>query len=319
MAGLENLAERIRELNSFMESSSPLVVTVILNTNRKEDTLTALQSLSENNYPVQRVIVLDNASKDGSIPAIHHRFPDAQVIELEQNLGYAGNNNVGIQAALDAGADWVLVLNEDTILAPDCITRLVEVGEREVQTGIVGPMVYHHNEPSVIQSAGGEMNATWDAWHIAQNEVDHGEYREPHAVDWISGCAIMVRRTVIEQVGMLDERFFYYWEETEWCLRARRAGWKILHVPQAHLWHKGVQRDYRPGPNVTYYSTRNRLLILSKHHAPVQVQLSTWFELLRRLISWTVKPKWREMRLHRDALWQGMGDFLRKRWGMRPS
>lgn len=301
-----------------MESSQPLVVTVILNTNRKVDTLEALQSLSESTYPEQKIIVLDNASTDGSIAAIQQSYPDVEVIELAQNLGYAGNNNVGIRAALEAGAEWVLVLNEDTVLAPDCLEQMVKLGEQDPQIGIVGPMVYHFNEPQIIQSAGGKMTPGWVSVHLSQNELDSGQYPDPHEVDWISGCAIMVRKAVIEQVGMIDARFFYYWEETEWCLRAREAGWKIFHHPQAHLWHKGVQRDYSPGPNVTYYSTRNRLLMLSAHHAPLTVHIATWLELLRRLISWTVKPRWREMRDHRNALWQGMSDFLRKRWGMRP-
>ena len=314
------LAEGFSRLQAAqtMESYPPLVVTVILNTNRKADTLAALDSLSASTYLNQKILVLDNTSTDGSIPAIRQSHPAVEVIELAKNLGYAGNNNVGIRAAMDAGADWVLVLNEDTILAPDCIERLVALGESDSRIGIVGPMVYHHNEPTVIQSAGGKMTSRWESLHLAQNEPDSGQFPHPHEVDWISGCAIMVRRAVIDQAGALDERFFYYWEETEWCLRARKAGWKIFHDPEARLWHKGVQRDYRPGPNVTYYSTRNRLLMLSKHHAPLSVQIATWLELLRRLISWTVKPQWREMHAHRDALWQGMGDFLRKRWGMRP-
>lgn len=302
-----------------MESPQPLVITVILNTNRKNDTLEALESLAESTYLNQQIIVLDNASTDGSVSAIRQRYPQVQVIELEQNLGYAGNNNVGIQAALDSGADWVFVLNEDTILAPDCISRLIEVGESDSQIGIVGPMVYHHNEPTVIQSAGGKMSSKWVSYHLSQNEEDKGDYSTPHQVDWISGCAIMVRSVAIKQAGMIDERFFYYWEETEWCLRIGKAGWKVFHNPQAHLWHKGVQRDYRPGPNVTYYSTRNRLLLLLKHQAPITVWLATWVELIRRLISWSIKPEWREMRLHRNALWQGVDDFLHKRWGMRPS
>jgi GT2 family glycosyltransferase len=137
-------------------------------------------------------------------------------------------------------------------------------------------------------------------------------------VDYISGCAILVKRQVIEQIGGLDERLFYYWEETDWCARAREHGWKVLFAPQARLWHKGVQRDYRPGPNVTYYNTRNRFMFLSKHHAPFLVWLYAWLRTLLTLASWTVKPQWRQMREHRDAMWQGALDFLRKRWGMRP-
>jgi len=296
----------------------PYVITVILNTNRREDTLACLASLDQCTYKNHHVIVLDNASTDGSIEAIRTAFPDVQIIELERNLGYAGNNNVGIEAALTQQADWVLVLNEDTILDPVCIAELVEAGASDPQIGVVGPMVYHFDEPDMIQSAGGELNRYWQSSHIAQNEQDRGQFKEPRSVDWISGCAIMVRRGVIEQVGMLDDRFFYYWEETEWCLRANRAGWQIMHVPVAKLWHKGVQRDYRPKPSVTYYNTRNQLLTLAKHKAPVMVWCYTFGQIFRTLASWTLKPKWRNMTDHRNAMWQGVRDFVRRRWGIQP-
>jgi hypothetical protein len=297
--------------------SSPKVITVILNTNRREDTLACLGSLAESSYPNHKIIVLDNASSDGSVAAIRQAFPEVELVSLTANLGYAGNNNVGIIEAVAQGADWVFVLNEDTILAPDCLAEMVRIGEGDGRIGIVGPMVYHHNEPQLIQSAGGALGPHWESRHIAQNEPDAGQFDRPRHVDWISGCAIMVRTAVIEQVGPLDERFFYYWEETEWCLRARRAGWRVVHVPTARLWHKGVQRDYRPGPNVTYYSTRNRFLMMSKHRAPLKIWLVVWADNLSTLASWTVKPKWRTMREHRDAMWQGTVDFLRGRWGMR--
>jgi GT2 family glycosyltransferase len=297
--------------------AQPYIVAVILNTNRREDTCAVLASLEQNTYQNHRVIVLDNASTDGSVPAIRTAFPAVQIIELRQNLGYAGNNNVGIQAALAQGAEWVFVSNEDTILAPDCLARLMQVGQSNPRIGVVGPMVYHHNEPNVIQSAGGKLRRDWQAWHLGQNERDQGQFSQAHEVDWISGCAILVRREVIEQVGMLDERFFYYWEETEWCLRAREAGWRIMHVPQAKLWHKGVQRDYQPGPSVTYYATRNHFLMLAKHQAPVMAWIVTWGQTLRTLASWSLKPQWRSKRAHRDAMWQGILDFLCRRWGIR--
>jgi len=295
----------------------PLIVTVLLNTSRREDTLAALASLEQSTYDNHRVIVLDNSSTDGSVEAIHSAFPSVQIIELEENLGYAGNNNVGIKAALAQSAEWVFVLNEDTIIANDCLTTLIEAGESNPKIGIVGPMVYHHNEPNVIQSAGGKMGRNWQTWHLGQNEQDQGQFELVHEVEWISGCAILVRREVIEQVGMLDERFFYYWEEIEWSLRAQEAGWRILHVPQAKLWHKGVQRDYQPSPSVTYYATRNHFLMLAKHRAHLMAWIAVWAQTLRTLVSWSIKPKWRSMRPHRDAMWQGTLDFLRRRWGMR--
>jgi GT2 family glycosyltransferase len=207
------------------------------------------------------------------------------------------------------------VLNEDTILSEDCVAWLVAAGAHDSRIGIVGPTVYHYDEPDVIQSAGGRLGRDWASYHLDQNTRDQGSLSESRDVDWISGCAIMVRRAVIEQVGMLDARYFYFWEETEWCLRARRAGWRIVHVPAAKIWHKGVRRDYRPAPQVTYYATRNRLLTLWKHRAPVFVWLLVCLQLARTLTSWTVKPKWRAMRGHRRAMWRGVSDFLGGRWG----
>jgi len=136
-------------------------------------------------------------------------------------------------------------------------------------------------------------------------------------VQWISGCAIGVRREAIEQAGLIDERFFYYWEETEWCLRIRSHGWKAYMIPQAKIWHKGVQRSYQPSPNVTYYATRNRLLLLKLHRPPLKVWVSTGFYFLRTLLSWSIRAKWRDKRANRDAMWLGILDFFNQRWGMR--
>jgi hypothetical protein len=296
-------------------NSQPSVISVILNTNHRQDTLECLASLAKSTYWNHKAIVLDNASIDGSVGAIRSAFPSVEIIELPVNLGYAGNNNIGIKAAAAQGADWVFVLNEDTVMSPDCLAHLVSVGENDPRIGIVGPMVYHHNEPTIIQSAGGKINRHWESSHLAQNEEDQGQFREPRLVDWISGCGIMVRRAVIEQIGMIDARYFYFWEETEWCLRALRAGWQVIHVPQAKLWHKGVQRSYHPKPLVAYYATRNRLLTLSKHHAPPAAWTAAWFQIIRTLTSWTVRPRWRSMREHRHAMWRGVVDFLCHRWG----
>ena len=297
----------------------PLVISIILNTNRRDDTLACLESLSKSTYTNLKIIVLDNSSTDGSVEAIHSTHPDVQIIGLTENNGYAGNNNVGIEAALKQGADWVYVLNEDIVLDHECLEKLIEIGESDQKIGIVGPMVYHHDEPDMIQSAGGMLGKNWESIHLGKNELDQGHFREPHQVEWISGCAILVRRDVIEQVGPLDKDYFIYWEETEWCIRAGLAGWKIFHVPEAKIWHKGVQRDYQPKPYVTYYSTRNHLFTLSKHHASLTARLYTWKNLLRTLVSWSIKPKWRNKRDHRNALWRGMVDYLLHRSGPMPS
>ena len=299
----------------------PLIHTIILNTNRRDDTLACVASLAASDYPAERhqITVLDNASTDGSVMALREQFPQVRIVELTENLGYAGNNNVGIELAVSAMADWIFVLNEDTTVDSNCLSEMMAVAQTDPTIGVLGPMVYHYDEPTIIQSAGGYLDRFWESYHIAENEPDEGQFTELHTVDWISGCAIMMRREVVEQVGALDGRFFYYWEETEWCIRAARAGWQIIHVPQAKLWHKGVQRNYQPKPSVTYYRTRNQLLTLARHRAPLLAWTVTLAQIGRTLTSWTVKPRWRHMRPHRDAMWQGVVDFARRRYGMRPS
>ena len=154
--------------------TKPLVISVILNTNRREDTLQCLDSLQRSTYPNHKIIVLDNHSTDGSVAAIQNAYPEVQIVNLEKNLGYAGNNNVGIEIALKQGADWVFVLNEDIILEASCLEKLIEVGECDPGIGILGPLVYHHSEPAVIQSAGGLLGKYWQSIHLGKDEADRG-------------------------------------------------------------------------------------------------------------------------------------------------
>lgn len=299
--------------------SDPLLYVIVLTNKRRDDTLACLESLSQSEYQNMKVILLDNQSTDDSLELVAQSYPEVEIIRLHENLGYAGNNNVGIRAALERGAEWVFVLNDDTTLDPACLSALIAVGQNDPTIGILGPLVYHFDEPQVIQSAGGALGDDWISMHLGMDEPDRGQYGSVREVEWISGCAILVRRATIDQVGMLDSEYFLYWEEIEWCIRAREAGWRIVNVPHARLWHKGVQRHYQPKPYVTYYVTRNRLHTLAKHHAPWQVRMTALFGVLKTLLSWSVKPRWSSRREHRDAMWMGLVDFLHHRTGpMRP-
>ncbi len=299
--------------------NEPFVMVVILHFGRVQDTLECLESLSRNDYKNFKTIVLNSTMSRDATEIIRTKFPEVELIELSENLGYAGNNNIGIGVAVKRGADWVFVLNYDTILDPACLTNLVKSGKGHPEIGIVGPLVYHHDEPNVIQSAGGMLGKYWQSSHLGKDQLDQGQFTSLQHVDWISGCAILVRRTLIEQVGMLDQNYFLYWEETEWCIRAAKAGWQIVHQPAAKLWHKGVRRNYQPKPSFTYYGTRNHLLTLCKHNAPLRARVFTWLQIMRTLASWSIRPKWRNKRDHRDAMWRGVVDYLQRRWGQMSS
>jgi GT2 family glycosyltransferase len=299
--------------------SAPKVTILILNRDRREDTLACLASLLPNRYPALDLVVLDNASSDGSAAAVRAAYPtQVTVIETGGNYGYAGGNNIGIRHALEQGADYILLLNEDTIVDPHFIERLIEVAQARPDVGFLGPLVYHHSEPSVIQSAGGVITADWQIYHRGQNEPDAGQYREPYEADWVTGCAILMRASVVRRIGALDPEFFIYSEEVDWCVRARRAGFTGLVVPASRIWHKGVRRDYAPSPRITYLSARNHLRLLVKHGAAGRVVVRALAQDLRTVASWSVRPRWRDKRAHRNALARAMFDFCRGSFGPPP-
>jgi hypothetical protein len=298
-------------------SDEPHVACLILNYTRPAATLACLASLAAGDYGNYRAIVLDAGPDDALVAPLQAQYPQATRLRLTENGGYAGNNNAGLRHVLAGPDEWVMLLNDDTTLAPDCLRRLVTEGERQPDIGLVGPTVYHASEPRVIQSAGGQLGPDWSARHRGQDQPDTGQFTAPQRVAWLSGCALLVRRAVLEQVGLLDERYFMYCEEIDWCLRAQKAGWQVVHVPAAGAWHAGVQRSYRPSPAVTYYSARNRWLLLATHQGPLAARVRAATSMLRTLLSWSVRPKWRPLRAHRDALGRALMDAARHRWGAR--
>ncbi len=287
------------------------VAAVILNWKKPVDTLRCMERLGEG----VSIVVVDNGSQDGSVEMIRRAKPDVPLISLEKNSGYAGGNNAGIAWALAQDFAWILLINEDALLSAADLDRLVAAAEQDPQVGFAGPLILHAAPANVLQSAGGQLDERWRASHRGQNQADEGQFSRTEEMHWLAGCVLLARARMIREIGMLDERFFLYEEELEWCLRAGRAGWKTLFVPQARASHAGASPDYQPQPYVTYYMTRNHFLLLAKQHAGFLPWMETILNTLRTLISWTFKPKWRSKRAHRNAMWLGMLDFTRRRWG----
>lgn len=298
-----------------MPPKLPVVSIIILNWNNAPDTLECLTSVLAQDYPSFSALVVDNGSADDSASVIRSRFPNIPVLETDKNLGYAGGNNLGMRSAFESDAEYALLLNDDTVLDRCMLSRLVETAQADARIGFVGPMVYSAAQPEHIQSAGGKIDRFWIATHRGFREADAGQFSEPAEVDWLVGCAIMVKRQVVERIGDLDVRFFSYVEELDWCVRARRAGYRIVHVPAARLWHKRTARFDGPAPYVTYYMYRNQLLLLSKHKAGLLPQLVNSIRTARTLASWSLRPKWRSKRVHRDAILRAVSDYWRGRFG----
>jgi GT2 family glycosyltransferase len=295
-----------------------MVTLVVLNWNGLADTLDCLRSLSHVDCPGCEVVVVDNGSTDGSARAIRERFPSVTLLENGENLGYAGGNNVGLRYALLRGSEYALLLNNDTRVAPDFLQLLVRAAQEDPLICAAGPTIYYDARPDVIWAAGGTID--WrrgDAFLTGVDEKDVGQFgTQVREVDFITGCALLLRTDTLQRVGPLDERFFAYYEESEWCLRARRAGFKIVHVPAARIWHKITPEAKEDSPLVHYYMTRNRLLFLRLAGAGGRAWLHTLFaEYLRTLLSWLLKPRWRHKAPLRRAMLLAIVDACRGRWG----
>ena len=298
--------------------TQPKVVIILVNWNRREDTLECLRSLTAIDYANAQCLVVDNGSEDGSVAAVRAEFPGVQVIEAGENLGFVLGNNLGLAFARRQNADYALLLNNDTLVAPDFLTRLVQAGEADQQVGVVGPTIYYASQPEVIWSAGGAID--WEKGQssmLGLNELDRGlSAGAAHEVDFVTGCALAVKLAAVAAAGELDARFFAYYEETEWCVRIRRAGYRILHVPGARIWHKISPEVRADSPSVHYYMTRNRLLFLKLARAGWQAWLNALLvDDLRTLASWSLRPKWRGKAELRRVMWQGIGDYFTGKFG----
>lgn len=218
----------------------PAIAVVVLTWNGRDLTLDCLESLTAVTTPGVRVIVVDNASGDGTAAAIARRFGERfTVLSNPSNLGYAAGNNAGIRRALDDGANFVLLLNNDTVVDPACVRELVRGLDEAPGAGIAGAKTYYFAQPDRIWFAGGVVSL-WrgTARHIGIREHDRGQYDTPRDVDYVSGCALMARREVFEAIGMLDASYRAYFEDADFCMRAARAGFRVRYVPAAKVWHR---------------------------------------------------------------------------------
>jgi GT2 family glycosyltransferase len=297
----------------------PRVAIILVNWNGGQVIVDCINSLCHVDYPDFLVIVVDNGSVDQSISAIKEiGFDRLVLLEMGNNLGFTGGNNAGIKYAKKRGAEYALLLNTDTEVASDFLRLLVETAEENPDVGIAGPMIYYHANPNIIWSAGGVIDWKRGSTRmVGMGEDDEGQFGElPRLVSFVTGCALLINLSVISSIGLLDERFFAYYEETEWCVRANRANYKIMHVPASKIWHKISPMARESSPLVHYYMTRNRLLFLKLTNA----SFFAWFSTLvldfgRTLLSWYLCPKWRYKSKQRIAMVRGILDYFQNRFG----
>ncbi|RJQ35840.1 glycosyltransferase family 2 protein [Candidatus Microgenomates bacterium] len=244
----------------------PLVYTIVLTWNSKEFIEKCINSVLASTYPTE-ILIIDNNSTDGTEEYIRKKFNSVKFIQNNKNLGYAGGNNVGIREALKMKADFIFILNPDATIAQNCISELVNTMLLDTEIGMASPKIYYQSNPKKIWFAGGIID--WKKGltpHIGYNEVDRGQYNSNSYMDRVCGCAVMIRTESLNKIGLLDENYFLYFEETDLSVRFTNNRYKLLYVSEAECWHKtSSSTGGHFSPLYQYYMTRNNLYFMSKY------------------------------------------------------
>jgi GT2 family glycosyltransferase len=259
----------------------PRVAVVVLAYNGCELTLACLESVLASDWPELQVIVVDNGSGDGTPAAVRSHTPTVTVVENGRNLGFPAGNNVGIRHALLAGADHVLLLNNDTTVAPDCIRLLVEAHAAGPVPRLLCPLIYYADPPDVVWYAG----STWDPEKIynggyrGRGQRDVGQFAGVHETGVATGAAMFIPRALFEAVGLLDEDLFLQGEDVEFSVRARRNGFATAVVSEARVWHHvSAASGGEHSPLIAYYMARNALCVSRRYRTSGRFR-SALFEL----------------------------------------
>lgn len=289
----------------------PLAYIIIVNWNGWRDTLECIASCRKLAYDNARIIVVDNGSTDDSEKILRQHTPHIEVIQSGGNLGFAGGNNVGIRIALERGAQYLWLLNNDTIVDPAALSALVEPAEYDSRVGIVGSKIFYFNTPRRLWFAGGFLKFWKIQVVIRGDEEDKGQYDQIMPADFITGCSLLIRADTVRDIGLLAEEYFLYWEDIDWNVRAKNKGWKILYTPHSILWHKVSASFNHTTDQQAYYYLRSKLLFYERH-APLLLPLSLCliiFGALRHIAQGRMN--------FARGYFSGMNDYFLRRFGIR--
>jgi GT2 family glycosyltransferase len=298
----------------------PSVSFVVVNWNQCELTLDCLASLSRQHYENFNVILVDNGSMDGSVAAIREGFPTVTVIENGQNLGFTGGNNAGIRAALAQRPDYVFLLNNDTAVDPDMLSKLVDVAESDIRIGITAPTMLYFAKRDMIWCGGNRIDWRNGATYRLRDGTHESALQDTPCedADFLTACAVCVRRAVFETIGLLEDRYFIYYDDTDLCARASKAGWRLMYVPRAKMWHKVSAAMGIDSPTTDYYMVRNSFLFLIRNLSGskrVAALMRAGFGHGRAIVAYTVKSQGGARLRNRDAKLLGVRDAVLGRWG----
>lgn len=296
------------------------IATIIVHYNTPLETKECLRSLEKINTQGFRhtIIVVDNGSKKPLKLAQNYLKSNVEVIRSESNLGFTGGNNLGMSYAIkNFQSDFILMLNSDTVVDPLFLKHLHATLSQDPKAGIAAPKIYFYKgaeffpksyrrdqKGNVIWYGGGSIDwLNLTAFHRGVDEIDRGQFDRQIQSDFATGCTLLLKREVIERVGILDKKFFLYLEDVDFSLRAKKAGFSILFCPSSLVWHKNAGSSEGVGLKVQdYYQTRNRLLLAFKHGT-----------LKRKIVA--LRTIWQVLKESNESKRQAVIDFLLKRFG----
>lgn len=268
---------------------------ILVNYNGKEYNEECIKSIFKSSYSNLQVIVVDNGSKDGSPELLREKFGDKiNLIMTGENLGFSGANNIGIKKALDDNCEYVVLLNNDTIIDKNLFYNMLKASKEE-SDAVISPKIYYYDNRDIIWSAGADMR--WKKGVTDQrgiNQKDDGRYNKREKVEFATGCCLFIPSKVIKKVGYLTDDYFLYYEDTDYCMRIREKGFNIIYEPTAILYHK---ESASTGGNLSklyiYYNTRNRLIFNKRFNKKNKIIYMTYFYITRliKCALWAMKGR----------------------------
>ncbi|MFH1644883.1 MAG: glycosyltransferase family 2 protein [Candidatus Omnitrophota bacterium] len=291
----------------------PLVYIVVLNWNNYEDTAECIESLFLLKYDNFKILLVDNASNDGFLVKLKDRFPNIEVIENQENFGFAKGNNIGIDFAFKKKAEFVFILNNDVIVKPDTLDPLVKAAS-DNDSNLYAPKVYYYNQPEIINSLGTKLN-----WLRLRPELsfcgqkDKGQFKVKREAEVLVGCALFFSRNFFKKIGLFDESFYMIYEDADICFRNLEANGKNIVVPDSVVYHKASATLGKFSAMSSYYSIRNFLYLLSKHGSCrrfASVFFGLFYLIIKHLILFLGSNK---NKLKSTAFFSGISDFFHKR------
>lgn len=291
--------------------TQPEVTIIVIHWLNMEDTLECLSSLKKLNYPRVKIILVNNGSPDFDITQIQQKFLDVVLIQSKENLGFTGGNNLGIIQALQQNSDLILLINNDAVAEPELINELLPA-LKDPQVGIVGPVITYFDNPDKVWFGAG-IHSKFLGYSFRKRPLDW-DYKH-HKVDFVNGCALMVKREVFERIGLLWEDLYLYFEEADLCLRAAKANYKCVLVSKPLVRHKvsssgGVKGTNFLNSSKAYYFGRNPFLLLRHNNNGLwtfSAFLSQFFVILPFYVLLSIKasnlkPMWHYLIGMRDGI-----------------